>query len=394
MKLKLVTLAVVLFSIFHSNIKLFVISQQNVQPYFTEWNGSYYLFKYKPSDVTKISWATASDDCEADNGRLPVITIAERDALLDDFFRASSKTNDDGFVWLGADCSGNTCTGAGTVLNERLWDADLTSGFIYYPTANAGNNPNRAMAWFKVRGNVQDVSVNSDDAGEFICKYDSPCASIYAFCLPGGACVSNSSVTRHQCVCLAGYEPTPTNTGCVDIDECSSDPCDVSAAVDNRRICINEVNAYRCQCINDFTGDSCETTIDDCAATDDPCNGSGECVDDVASFSCSCFPGFTGERCEFAADGAQASVGAGLDDTSIIAIVVSLTALAVLAAVIVVVVYMRRKRGKGSGGANVAVGNTEQGEKGKNGEPVPPPAGNWEWSSSSESEGGNFPVLK
>ena len=292
MHVKLTILAVVVFSAFYSSRQLFVVSQQdNVQPYFTEWNGSYYLFMYQP--VGSVTWGLAFDTCQGDGGLLPVITVAERDALIEDFYKESSQTDDDGFVWLGANCSGITCTGAGTVLEDRLWDQDFTSGYIYYPTANAGNNPNRALAWFKVRGKVQDTLRNNTNAVEYFCKYDNLCDSASVNCQAGGACVKVSSFTRPQCICNDGYQPMNNNSDCADINECLSDPC--PSPLDTS-LCVDEVNSYRCDCIDGFTGDMCEINIDECVG--ETCSGAGDCVDETGFFSCDCHPGYTGELCE------------------------------------------------------------------------------------------------
>ena len=140
MDCKLITLAV--FFISHSSLQSFVVSQQInfLQPYFAAWNGSYYIFMYTSGG--SVTWGLAVDTCRADGGVLPVITVAERDALFEDFYHGSSETNDDGFVWLGADCSNETCTEDGDVLDEALWDLD-------YPTPNATDD--RALIWTKER---------------------------------------------------------------------------------------------------------------------------------------------------------------------------------------------------------------------------------------------------
>ena len=45
-----------------------------------------------------------------------------------------------------------------------------------------------------------------------------------------------------------------------------------------------------------FTGDRCETDIDECVNS--PCENGGTCVDDINSFQCTCPDDTTGYRCE------------------------------------------------------------------------------------------------
>ena len=50
-----------------------------------------------------------------------------------------------------------------------------------------------------------------------------------------------------------------------------------------------------------FTGDTCETNIDDCSPN--PCKNEGTCTDMVNDFSCDCADGYTGILFSFTLNG-------------------------------------------------------------------------------------------
>ncbi|XP_038055355.1 sushi, von Willebrand factor type A, EGF and pentraxin domain-containing protein 1-like [Patiria miniata] len=79
---------------------------------------------------------------------------------------------------------------------------------------------------------------------------------------------------------------------CDMVDECASNPCAAGST------CIDDVHRYICRCPPGFTGQHCQTNIDDCGTGPSPCDNGGTCVDGVGSFSCQCLPGFSGEACE------------------------------------------------------------------------------------------------
>ncbi|KAI0239923.1 Mucin-like protein [Lamellibrachia satsuma] len=75
-----------------------------------------------------------------------------------------------------------------------------------------------------------------------------------------------------------------------DINECASNPCTNGAS------CVDAVNSYSCSCRAGYTGDGCETDINECASN--PCVNGASCSDEVNAFSCACAAGYTGDRCE------------------------------------------------------------------------------------------------
>ena len=119
-----------------------------------------------------------------------------------------------------------------------------------------------------------------------------------------------------MCVCDPGF----TGILCeVDINECETNPCR------NNGTCINLVNDYSCNCTNNWTGrncsicplncnngtqsldcsictcdagysgDSCETNINECSPN--PCENEGNCIDGINNFSCNCANLWMGRTC-------------------------------------------------------------------------------------------------
>ena len=60
--------------------------------------------------------------------------------------------------------------------------------------------------------------------------------------------------------------------------------------------CVDGVNTFTCNCDPGFTGELCQTKINDCVGVD--CSGNGQCVDGVNAFTCNCVPGYIGELCQ------------------------------------------------------------------------------------------------
>ena len=92
-----------------------------------------------------------------------------------------------------------------------------------------------------------------------------------------------STVLSFQLECQPGF----IGESCVEI--CTTDPCS------NNGTCIQSDTGFTCVCMGDFTGDTCETRIDNCEGVD--CNF-GTCVDGVEMFTCQCDSGYSGDLCE------------------------------------------------------------------------------------------------
>ncbi|XP_028269745.1 uncharacterized threonine-rich GPI-anchored glycoprotein PJ4664.02-like, partial [Parambassis ranga] len=71
---------------------------------------------------------------------------------------------------------------------------------------------------------------------------------------------------------------------------CTEDVCQ------NGGTCYKSGSTYTCSCAPGYTGDRCETDIDECQSN--PCRNGGTCVDGLASFTCVCLPSYSGLYCE------------------------------------------------------------------------------------------------
>ena len=67
-----------------------------------------------------------------------------------------------------------------------------------------------------------------------------------------------------------------------------------------------EVNAYSCLCPAGYTGDNCETNIDECALVS--CLNGGSCEDGINDYTCHCVAGYTGKDCEMNIDDCAANL--------------------------------------------------------------------------------------
>lgn len=103
-------------------------------------------------------------------------------------------------------------------------------------------------------------------------------------CLNGATCVDG--VGNYSCLCLAGYEGRDCET---DVDECqlASTLCGIHSST-----CTDLVGDYRCVCEPGWTGRHCDFDIDECA--DSPCLNNGTCLNQPNAFQCQCLNGFLG----------------------------------------------------------------------------------------------------
>jgi Notch-like protein len=187
----------------------------------------------------------------------------------------------------------------GVVSVGTLGSATISAGANASTTLTLSGTPaaiNAALATLRYKGGLNFVSndtltiVSTDAAG----ASDTDAVTIAVAegneCSPnpcdnGGTC--NDGDATFSCTCPTGFTGDRCQTN---IDDCTSGSCE------NGGTCVDGVNAFTCTCPTGFTGDRCQTNINDCTAG--ACENGGTCVDGVNAFTCTCPTGFTGDRCQ------------------------------------------------------------------------------------------------
>ena len=132
-------------------------------------------------------------------------------------------------------------------------------------------------------------------SGDYCELTDDPCQNVE--CQNGGIC--DSKFGDAECHCPQGFigefceaqeeastTPEPGLATSTEQDMCEDIICH------NGGFCLNG----HCQCLDDFTGESCEESTDPCK--DVNCENGGICDSKFGDADCHCPEGFTGEYCE------------------------------------------------------------------------------------------------
>ncbi|XP_068719980.1 uncharacterized protein [Montipora capricornis] len=159
-----------------------------------------------------------------------------------------------------------------------------------------------------LRDNVLVWKANSNQNTQFMLKATDACKAVSTHiitvslvvcqCQNNGTCIPDPDSSRgsglYRCNCAPGFTGDACQT---DIDECQTYPC-------LRGRCIDEPNNFSCICDPGYVGRTCDTDYDDCSSS--PCVH-GNCIDYRDSYGCSCVPGYSGENCTINIDDCEPS---------------------------------------------------------------------------------------
>ena len=104
-------------------------------------------------------------------------------------------------------------------------------------------------------------------------------------CQNGGTCVDG--INSYNCNCNVGYSGDNCETN---IDDCASNPCL------NGGTCNDGINSFTCSCVLGYDDDNCESNTDECLSS--PCQNGAACIDLANAYYCDCALGFKGMNCE------------------------------------------------------------------------------------------------
>ncbi|XP_043105727.1 fibrillin-2 [Puntigrus tetrazona] len=155
--------------------------------------------------------------------------------------------------------------------------------------------------------------VDECSSGELVCQknadcinrpgsYQCECSEGYKLtpdgaCADRNECVETPGVCVHgdcvdfpggfECVCHTGFTQAPNRQMCVDVNECSRQPC-------GNGTCTNSVGSFNCVCHRGFelaSNNYC-SDVDECVVLHSQLCRNGRCVNKVGSFQCLCTDGY------------------------------------------------------------------------------------------------------
>jgi hypothetical protein len=115
-------------------------------------------------------------------------------------------------------------------------------------------------------------------------------------CANGAACVEG--VDSYRCECEDGF----TGEHCEsDVDECEARPClNDGTCFESGLAGFVAAGSRLCMCMAGYQGDTCENETAECAS--EPCENGGACIEGLDSFACECLVGFVGYECQVDVD--------------------------------------------------------------------------------------------
>ncbi|XP_019635893.1 PREDICTED: von Willebrand factor D and EGF domain-containing protein-like [Branchiostoma belcheri] len=132
--------------------------------------------------------------------------------------------------------------------------------------------PNGQLDWTADGVSSTSINVTIEDECGASSEQTFTLTTMACPCQNGGSCAPDPDMPRGQgyyaCVC-PGYTGDECET---EIDECQSDPCV------NGGTCVDLVNGYNCTCTEEYTGTHCDVEVEDKCAALDPCFPGVSCV--------------------------------------------------------------------------------------------------------------------
>ncbi|PFX12900.1 von Willebrand factor D and EGF domain-containing protein [Stylophora pistillata] len=154
------------------------------------------------------------------------------------------------------------------------------------------------LIWNATKDIMTHFLLKATDACQAVSSHNITVSLVNCQCQNHGRCVPHPDKPRgsgyYECHCLPGFTGDKCET---DINECELYPC-------LRGRCVDGVNNFTCICYPGYVGRTCNENYDDCSSL--PCIH-GNCTDYVNAYGCSCEPGYTGKNCSIDIDDCQAS---------------------------------------------------------------------------------------
>ena len=148
-----------------------------------------------------------------------------------------------------------------------------------------GKNENTATEYSLLYEKTKSVEISSSTEQE-----SDSCLSTPNPCHNNGKCTSDHD-RSHICECLQSFTGNECETK---VDDCLSSPC----ANGSTSTCMVGDLMWHCNCNPGYTGEYCDEDIDECDA--EPCLNKGTCTNTIGDYQCSCLAAFEGENCEIA----------------------------------------------------------------------------------------------
>jgi hypothetical protein len=138
---------------------------------------------------------------------------------------------------------------------------------------------------------VNHFRCNCDDGWmNRLCEYDiNECSTYTHDCARHALCTNSEG--SYDCACNQGWsgDGEAQGTGCVNIDDCASNPCDYGECTDEGAA------AYTCQCQEGFTDFNCDFDVNECYLKTHNCHVDARCVNIPGGFFCRCLSGWEGD---------------------------------------------------------------------------------------------------